>query len=431
MSSVQADTHLGGTEVTNSGRWLQLVFGVICMAMIANLQYGWTLFVNPIAEATGWTKAADMIAEANKLTLKAGYAYCDATEAYPEEFVRAMTEAGWLAALIPEAYGGSGLGLLDACVILQEINGAGGNGAACHAQMYTMASVLGHGSEAQKQAILPRIANGSLRLQAFGVTEPDAGSNTLKIKTFARKVNGGYVINGQKIWTSRFRQSDMYLLLARTTPYEDVKKKTDGLSLFLVDIAKAGKSLQPRTIDTMLNHHTNEVFIENLEIGDEWRIGEEGKGFSYLLGSLNAERLLVASECVGDGKWFIERARQYATQRIVFDKPIGANQGVAFPIAKAHMNLSAAELMRNQAASLFDAGLPCGGEANMAKYLCSEASWEAAEAAMTTFGGFGVAREYDIERKWKETRLFRTAPISNNLVLAYVAQHLLEMPRSY
>ncbi len=356
---------------------------------------------------------------------------CDATEAYPEDFVRAMTEAGWLAALIPEAYGGSGLGLLDACVILQEINGAGGNGAACHAQMYTMASVLGHGSEAQKQAILPRIANGSLRLQAFGVTEPDAGSNTLKIKTFARKVNGGYVINGQKIWTSRFRQSDMYLLLARTTPYEDVKKKTDGLSLFLVDIAKAGKSLQPRTIDTMLNHHTNEVFIENLEIGDEWRIGEEGKGFSYLLGSLNAERLLVASECVGDGKWFIERARQYASQRIVFDKPIGANQGVAFPIAKAHMNLSAAELMRNQAASLFDADLPCGGEANMAKYLCSEASWEAAEAAMTTFGGFGVAREYDIERKWKESRLFRTAPISNNLVLAYVAQHLLEMPRSY
>ncbi len=356
---------------------------------------------------------------------------CDATEAYPEEFVRAMTEAGWLASLIPEAYGGSGLGLLDACVILQEINGAGGNGAACHAQMYTMASVLGHGSEQQKQAVLPRIADGSLRLQAFGVTEPDAGSNTLKIKTFARKVNGGYVINGQKIWTSRFRQSDMYLLLARTTPYEDVKKKTDGLSLFLVDIARAGKSLQPRTIDTMLNHHTNEVFIENLEIGEEWRIGEEGKGFSYLLGSLNAERLLVASECVGDGKWFIERARQYASQRVVFDKPIGANQGVAFPIAKAHMNLSAAELMRNQAASLFDAGKPCGGEANMAKYLCSEASWEAAEAAMTTFGGFGVAREYDIERKWKETRLFRTAPISNNLVLAYVAQHLLEMPRSY
>lgn len=356
---------------------------------------------------------------------------CDAELAYPDEFVDAMTEAGWLAALIPEAYGGSGLGLLDACAILQEINAQGGNAATCHAQMYTMASVLQHGSDQQKQAILPRIADGSLRLQAFGVTEPTAGSNTLRIKTFAKKVPGGYVINGQKIWTSRFRQSDMYLLLARTTPYEEVQKKTDGLSLFLVDIKKAGKALQPRTIDTMLNHHTNEVFIENLEVGDEWRVGEEGKGFSYLLSSLNAERLLVASECIGDGKWFIEKARTYATERIVFDKPIGANQGVAFPIAKAHMNLSAAELMRNQAATLFDAGQPCGGEANMAKYLCSEASWEAAEATMTTFGGFGVATEYDIERKWKETRLFRTAPISNNLVLAYVAQHLLAMPRSY
>lgn len=356
---------------------------------------------------------------------------CDAERAYPDAFVQAMTEAGWLAALIPEAYGGSGLGLLDACVILQEINSTGGNAASCHAQMYTMASVLQHGSAHQKDTLLPRIATGDLRLQAFGVTEPTAGSNTLRITTFAKKVDGGYVINGQKIWTSRFHQSDMYLLLARTTPYEEVAKKTDGLSLFLVDIKKAGKALQARTIDTMLNHHTNEVFIENLEVGDEWRVGEEGKGFSYLLSSLNAERLLVASECVGDGKWFVEKARTYAGERIVFDKPIGANQGVAFPIAKAHMNLSAAELMRNQAASLFDAGLPCGGESNMAKYLCSEASWEAAEAAMTTFGGFGVATEYDIERKWKETRLFRTAPISNNLVLAYVAQHLLKMPRSY
>ena len=356
---------------------------------------------------------------------------CDARESYPDAFVAAMTEAGWLAALIPEQYGGSDLGLLDACVILEEINRQGGNAATCHAQMYTMASVLQHGSQAQKQAILPRIATGDLRLQAFGVTEPDAGSNTLRIKTFAKKVNGGYVINGQKIWTSRFRQSDMYLLLARTTPYEEVARKTDGLSLFLVDIAQAGKALQPRTIDTMLNHHTNEVFIDNLEVADAWRIGEEGQGFRYLLSSLNAERLLVSSECVGDGKWFVERARTYATGRVVFDKPIGANQGVAFPIAKAHMNLSAAELMRNQAATLFDQGQPCGGEANMAKYLCSEASWEAAEATMTTYGGYGVATEYDIERKWKETRLFRTAPISNNLVLAYVAQHLLDMPRSY
>lgn len=369
-----------------------------------------------------------------ELARRFGDAYwrdCDAREAYPDAFVAAMTEAGWLAALIPEQYGGSGLGLLDACVILEEINRQGGNAATCHAQMYTMASVLQHGSEAQKQAILPRIATGDLRLQAFGVTEPDAGSNTLRIKTFARKVNGGYVVNGQKIWTSRFRQSDMYLLLARTTPYEDVARKTDGLSLFLVDIAQAGKSLQPRTIDTMLNHHTNEVFIDNLEVADEWRVGEEGQGFRYLLSSLNAERLLVSSECVGDGKWFVERARTYATGRVVFDKPIGANQGVAFPIARAHMNLSAAELMRNQAATLFDRGQPCGGEANMAKYLCSEASWEAAEAAMTTYGGYGVATEYDIERKWKETRLLRTAPISNNLVLAYVAQHLLDMPRSY
>ncbi len=356
---------------------------------------------------------------------------CDAELAYPDEFVRAMTDAGWLAALIPEAYGGSGLSMLDACVILQEINSQGGNAATCHAQMYTMAAVLQHGSEAQKRSILPRIADGSLRLQAFGVTEPTAGSNTLRIKTFAQKVPRGYVINGQKIWTSRFRQSDMYLLLARTTPYEEVTKKTEGLSLFLVDIAKAGKSLQPRTIDTMLNHHTNEVFIENLEVADEWRIGEEGKGFEYLLSSLNAERVLVASECVGDGHWFIRQASRYAGERVVFDKPIGANQGVAFPIAKAHMNVSAAELMRNQAATRFDRGLACGPEANMAKYLCSEASWEAAEAAMTTYGGFGVATEYDIERKWKETRLFRTAPISNNLVLAYVAQHVLQMPRSY
>ncbi|OJW94050.1 MAG: acyl-CoA dehydrogenase [Alicycliphilus sp. 69-12] len=369
-----------------------------------------------------------------ELARRFGDAYwrdCDAREAYPDAFVAAMTEAGWLAALIPQQYGGSGLGLLDACVILEEINRQGGNAATCHAQMYTMASVLQHGSEAQKQAILPRIATGDLRLQAFGVTEPDAGSNTLRIKTFAKKVDGGYVINGQKIWTSRFRQSDMYLLLARTTPYEDVARKTDGLSLFLVDIAQAGKSLQPRTIDTMLNHHTNEVFIDNLEVADEWRVGEEGQGFRYLLSSLNAERLLVSSECVGDGKWFVERARTYATGRVVFDKPIGANQGVAFPVARAHMSLSAAELMRNQAATLFDQGQPCGGEANMAKYLCSEASWEAAEAAMTTYGGYGVATEYDIERKWKETRLFRTAPISNNLVLAYVAQHLLDMPRSY
>jgi acyl-CoA dehydrogenase len=356
---------------------------------------------------------------------------CEATERYPEEFVAAMSQAGWLAALIPEKYSGSGLSLLDGCVILEEVNRSGGNGASCHAQMYTMAAILNHGSEEQKRKYLPRIADGSLRLQAFGVTEPDAGSNTLQIKTFAKKVPGGYVINGQKIWTSRYKQSHMYLLIARTTPYEEVKKKTEGLTLFLVDIEKAGKSLSSTPIKTMLNHHTNQVFIDNLEVTDADRIGEEGKGFSYLVDSLNSERLLVASESIGDGKWFVEHASRYASERIVFDRPIGANQGVQFPIAKAHMNLQAAELMRNKAAALFDAGLPCGPESNMAKYLCTEASWEAAEAAMMAFGGNGVACEYNVERKWKEARLFRIAPISNNLVLAQVAQHVLGMPRSY
>jgi acyl-CoA dehydrogenase len=356
---------------------------------------------------------------------------CEEKEAYPEEFVQAMTDAGWLGALIPEEYGGSGLGVLDGAVILEEINRSGGNGAACHAQMYTMAALLNHGSAEQKRRYLPRIADGSLRLQAFGVTEPDAGSNTLKIRTFARRVNGGYVINGQKIWTSRFKQSHMYLLITRTTPFDEAAKKTDGLTLFLVDIAKAGTALRAVPIRTMLNHHTNEVFIDNLEVTDDDRIGEEGKGFYYLLDSLNSERILVASEAVGDGKWFVEQASRYASERIVFDRPIGANQGIQFPIAKAHMNLQAAELMRNRAAALFDKRLPCGSETSMAKYLCTEASWEAAEACMTTFGGFGVASEYHVERKWKEARLFRTAPISNNLILAQIAQHALKMPRSY
>jgi acyl-CoA dehydrogenase len=356
---------------------------------------------------------------------------CDERGAYPEEFVVAMTEAGWLAALIPEEYGGSELGVLDGCLILEEINRSGGNGAACHAQMYTMASILNHGSEAQKRKYLPRVADGSLRLQAFGVTEPDAGSNTLKIKTFARKVPGGYVINGQKIWTSRYMQSHMYLLITRTTPFEEVKKKTDGLSLFLVDIAKAGKSLQATPIKTMLNHHTNQVFIDNLEVTDDDLIGEEGKGFYYLVDSLNSERLLVASEAIGDGKWFTEQSSRYATDRVVFDRQIGANQGIQFPIAKAYMNLQAAELMRNRAARMFDRKLPCGTETSIAKYLATEASWEAAEACMTTFGGFGVACEYHVERKWKEARLFRTAPLSNNLILAQVAERGLGMPRSY
>lgn len=369
-----------------------------------------------------------------KLCAEYGPAYwrgCDEQGDYPEAFVQAMTDAGWLAALIPEDYGGSGLSLLDGCVILEEVNRSGGNGAACHAQMYTMAAVLNHGSEGQKRKYLPHIADGSLRLQAFGVTEPDAGSNTLRIKTFAKRTNEGYVINGQKIWTSRYFQSHMYLLIARTTPFEEVKRKTDGLTLFLVDIAKAGPSLRGQPIRTMLNHHTNEVFITDLHVTDEDRIGEEGRGFYYLLDSLNSERLLVASEAIGDGKWFVSQASRYATDRVVFDRPIGANQGVQFPIAKAHINLQAAELLRNRAAVMFDRGEPCGPDTNMAKYLATESSWEAAEACMTTFGGYGVASEYDVERKWKEARLFRTAPIANNLVLAQIAQHTLGMPRSY
>lgn len=376
----------------------------------------------------------DIRAAVKKLCAQFGLDYwlkCEETDAYPEEFVQVMTKAGWLAALIPEEFGGAGLGVMDGCLILEEINRSGGNGAACHAQMYTMASVLKYGSQKQKEKYLPRIADGTLRLQAFGVTEPDAGSNTLQIKTFARKVSGGYVVNGQKIWTSRYFQSHLYLIIARTTPFAEVKKKTEGLSLFLIDIEKAGPALKAKPIKTMLNHHTNEVFIDNLEISDEDRIGEEGKGFYYLLDTLNSERLLVASESIGNGKWFVDRATGYAKERRVFDRPIGQNQGIQFPIAKAHMNVEAAELMRNRAAVLFDKGLPCASETSMAKYLSTEAAWEAAEACMTTFGGFGVATEYHVERKWKEARLFRTAPLSNNLILAQIAQQTLGMPRSY
>lgn len=356
---------------------------------------------------------------------------CDKEGAYPEEFVRSMSEAGWLGILIPEEYGGAGLGMTEAAIVLEEINRSGGLGAACHAQMYTMGSVLRHGSKEQKEKYLPLIANGTLRLQAFGITEPDAGSDTTKIKTFARKTDNGYVINGQKIFISRYQHSDMILLLARTTPLEQVKRKIDGMSLFLIDLRKVGSAIEAKPIKTMINHETNILFINDLEVPENCLVGEEGKGFYYLLDGINAERILVASECIGDGKWFIEQAVRYANERVVFDRPIGKNQGIQFPIAKAYMAVQAAETMNFKAASKFDKGLPCGEEANMAKYLASEASWEAGDVTMTTFGGYGVAEEYHIERKWRETRLFRTAPISNNLVLSYIAEHSLKLPRSY
>lgn len=356
---------------------------------------------------------------------------CDEAKAYPEEFVRAMGEAGWLGALIPEAYGGGGLGMIEAAIILEEINRSGGSGAACHAQMYTMGALLRHGSEEQKRRYLPQIASGSLRLQAFGVTEPDAGSDTTQISTFARKTDRGYVISGQKVFTSRYQHSDLLLLVARTTPIEQVQKKTQGMSLFLVDTRAAGDAIRAVPIDTMINHETNQLFISDLEVPADALIGEEGHGFRYLLDGLNAERILIASECIGDGRWFIERAVAYAQERVVFDRPIGKNQGVQFPIARAHMALEAADLLRLKAATRFDAHQPCGPEANMAKYLASEASWEAGDVAMTTLGGYGLASEYHVERKWRETRLFRTAPITNNLVLAYVAEHVLGLPRSY
>jgi acyl-CoA dehydrogenase len=356
---------------------------------------------------------------------------CDERNAYPEEFVRTLSEAGWLAAFIPQEYGGAGLSMLDGSIILEEINHSGGNAAACHAQMYTMASLLKHGSEEQKRRYLPRIASGELRLQAFGVTEPDAGSETPKIKTFARRAGDNYVINGGKIFTSRYQHSDMLLLLTRTTAFEDVKKKTDGMSLFLVDLHEYGDAIKAVPIPTMINHGTNQLFIDNLTVPRASLIGEEGKGFSYLLSSLNAERILVASESIGDGRWFVEHAVKYANERKVFDRAIGMNQGVQFPIAKAHVSVEAASLMRLKAAALFDANKPCGGEANMAKYLATEAAWEAGEAALNTLGGYGFTKEYHVERKWREARLYRTAPISNNLVLSYVAEHLLGLPRSY
>jgi acyl-CoA dehydrogenase len=352
---------------------------------------------------------------------------------YPEEFVAALTENGWLAALIPEEYGGAGLSLTAASVILEEINASGGNAAACHAQMYTMGTILRHGSQEQKQRYLPAIASGELRLQAFGVTEPTVGSDTTHIQTTAERADGGYRVNGQKIWTSRAQHSDLMLLLARTTPLEDVEKRTEGLSTFIVDMKQAleAGTMTIRPIRTLMNHATTEIFFDGVEIPDDALVGEEGQGFRYILDGMNAERILIAAECIGDGRWFVEKASNYASERVVFGRPIGQNQGVQFPIARAHAAIEAADLVRYKAAWLFEQGLPCGAEANMAKLLASEASWQAANACLDTHGGFGFAEEYDVERKFRETRLYSVAPVSNNLVLAYVGQHVLGMPRSY
>jgi len=357
----------------------------------------------------------------------------DRERAYPTEFVNALTEAGFLAALIPEEFGGSGLTMSSAVAIMEEIHASGCNGAACHAQMYTMGTVLRHGNTEQKQRYLPKIASGQLRLQAFGVTEPTSGTDTLALRTTAvRDGNDGYLINGQKIWTSRAEHSDLMLLLARTTPREQVKKRTDGLSVFLVDMRVAqGAGLSIKPIRTMMNHATTEVFFDNLRIPAGSLIGEEGQGFRYILAGMNAERILIAAECIGDAKWFIDKAAAYAKEREVFGRPIGQNQGVQFPIAKSYAQMRAAELMVQEAARLFDAGQDCGAEANMAKLLAADASWAAAEACVQTHGGFGFAEEFDIERKFRETRLYQVAPISTNLILSYLAEHVLGLPRSY
>jgi acyl-CoA dehydrogenase len=356
----------------------------------------------------------------------------DAERGYPEAFVDALTKAGWLAAMIPQEYGGSGLGLAEASVIMEEINRAGGNSGACHGQMYNMGTLLRHGSLEQKRTYLPKIASGALRLQSMGVTEPTTGTDTTKIKTTAMKKGDRYIVNGQKVWISRVQHSDLMILLARTTPLADVKKKSEGMSIFLVDLRTAvGNGLAVRPIPNMVNHETNELFFENLEIPAENVIGKEGQGFKYILDGLNAERTLIAAECIGDGYWFVDRVTRYTKERRVFDRPIGQNQGVQFPIAEAYIEVEAANLMRWQACQLFDAHKPCGAEANMAKYLAAKASWEAANACLQFHGGFGFAAEYDVERKFRETRLYQVAPISTNLILSYIAEHVLGLPRSF
>ncbi|KWA80827.1 acyl-CoA dehydrogenase [Burkholderia ubonensis] len=356
----------------------------------------------------------------------------DEARGYPEAFVDALTKAGWLAALIPQEYGGSGLGLTEASVIMEEINRAGGNSGACHGQMYNMGTLLRHGSAEQKRQYLPKIASGELRLQSMGVTEPTTGTDTTKIKTTAERKGDRYVINGQKVWISRVRHSDLMILLARTTPLSDVKKKSEGMSIFIVDLHHAiGHGMTVRPIPNMVNHETNELFFDNLDIPAENLIGEEGQGFRYILDGLNAERTLIAAECIGDGHWFVDKVSQYVKDRVVFGRPIGQNQGVQFPIARAFVNVEAASLMRFEAARRFDAHEPCGAQANMAKLLAADASWEAANACLQFHGGFGFASEYDVERKFRETRLYQVAPISTNLILSYVAEHILGLPRSF
>jgi acyl-CoA dehydrogenase len=356
----------------------------------------------------------------------------DEDRAYPEDFVDALTKAGWMAALIPEEYGGSGLGLTEASIIMEEINRSGGNSGACHGQMYNMGTLLRHGSEAQKQEYLPKIASGELRLQSMGVTEPTTGTDTTKIRTKAVRKGDCWVVNGQKVWISRVQHSDLMILLARTTPLDQVKKKSEGMSIFLVDLHQAiGNGMSVKPIPNMVNHETNELFFDDLKIPEENLIGEEGKGFKYILDGLNAERALIAAECIGDGYWFIDKVTAYAKERMVFGRPIGQNQGVQFPIAEANIEIEAANLMRWEACRLFDAHQPCGAQANMAKYLAAKASWEAANACLQFHGGFGFATEYDVERKFRETRLYQVAPISTNLILSYVAEHVLGLPRSF
>ncbi|XDA97922.1 acyl-CoA dehydrogenase family protein [Sulfitobacter sp. LCG007] len=356
----------------------------------------------------------------------------DERRGYPEEFVDALTKSGWMAALIPEEYGGSGLGLTEASVIMEEINRAGGNSGACHGQMYNMNTLVRHGSEEQRRKYLPRIATGELRLQSMGVTEPTTGTDTTQLRTTAERKGDRYVINGQKVWISRVQHSDLMILLARTTPLSEVRKKSEGLSIFLVDVKQAmQKGMEVRPILNMVNHETNELFFDDLEIPAENLIGEEGQGFKYILTGLNAERTLIAAECIGDGYWFTDRVTDYVRERRVFGRPIGQNQGVQFPIAEAFIEVEAANLMRWKACALFDAGKPCGAEANMSKYLAAKASWEAANACIQFHGGFGFACEYDVERKFRETRLYQVAPISTNLILSYVAEHVLGLPRSF